>query len=278
MAVECFHKASLIHDDIEDEDELRYGEKTLHAEYGMPVALNVGDWLIGEGYRLLAECGADAEARSAMVLVAAQGHRTLCLGQGAELAWARDPRKLSSKEVLDIFRRKTAPAFEVALRLGAIFAGEDESVRGLLTRYSESLGVAYQIRDDRDDLAETTECGDLLGLRPTLPLAIAAQKSKGEDRELVERLWRRDMPADLDVAKLVARFEELGVQKRVDELLEAYKEDAIRSLWDLENPSLKGLLRRVIGKIFNDTEIKGWCGEFETRNAAGREDGAWPAA
>src|SRR3989475_381284 len=57
IAVECFHKASLIHDDIEDNDALRYGEKTLHEEYGMAIALNVGDLLIGEGYRLIGECG-----------------------------------------------------------------------------------------------------------------------------------------------------------------------------------------------------------------------------
>jgi len=50
-------------------------------------------------------------------------------------------------------------------------------------------------------------------------------------------------------------------------LLETYKEEAIRSLRDVENANLKGLLRRVIGKIFNDTEIKGWCKEFEAQNA-----------
>src|SRR3984957_12587415 len=54
VAVECFHKASLIHDDIEDGDAERYGRATLHAQYGAPVALNVGDLLLGEGYRLLA--------------------------------------------------------------------------------------------------------------------------------------------------------------------------------------------------------------------------------
>src|SRR5438876_3205750 len=56
VAVECFHKASLIHDDIEDNDAQRYGEKTLHEEFGLPVALNVGDLLIGEGYRLIGAC------------------------------------------------------------------------------------------------------------------------------------------------------------------------------------------------------------------------------
>src|SRR5437867_1069084 len=123
VAVECFHKASLIHDDIEDNDAFRYGEKTLHEEYEVAVALNVGDLLIGEGYRMIGECDVDAEARAAMLKIAAAGHRTLCLGQGAELCWVRNPQQLSSLQVLDIFRQKTAPAFEVALRLGAAYAG-----------------------------------------------------------------------------------------------------------------------------------------------------------
>ena len=60
LAVECFHKASLIHDDIEDGDATRYGELTLHASHGVPAALNAGDLLIGEGYRLIADCGLPA--------------------------------------------------------------------------------------------------------------------------------------------------------------------------------------------------------------------------
>ena len=64
LAVECFHKASLIHDDIEDDDDLRYGQLTLHEEYGVPVALNVGDFLLGEGYRLIAESGLEPRQRA----------------------------------------------------------------------------------------------------------------------------------------------------------------------------------------------------------------------
>ena len=84
IAVECFHKASLIHDDIEDEDDVRYGEPTVHAEHGIPVALNLGDYLIGEGYRLIAESSSDADKRARMLHAAAIGHRTLSVGQGGK--------------------------------------------------------------------------------------------------------------------------------------------------------------------------------------------------
>ena len=91
VAVECFHKASLVHDDIEDQDAERYGQETLHQDYGVPVALNAGDLLVGEGYRLLAESAATPAQKADMIRVAAGGHRRLCLGQGAELCWARAP-------------------------------------------------------------------------------------------------------------------------------------------------------------------------------------------
>ena len=106
VAVECFHKASLIHDDIEDDDRLRYGEPTLHESHGVPVALNVGDFLLGEGYRLIGQCEVPAENRVAMLQAAAAGQRVLCLGQGAELAWAPFTRPLRSTEVLDIFGKR----------------------------------------------------------------------------------------------------------------------------------------------------------------------------
>lgn len=268
VAVECFHKASLVHDDIEDNDAQRYGEKTLHEEHGIPVALNVGDLLIGEGYRLLADCRVDAAARSEMFRVAAEGQRELCRGQGAELLWTRRPAVLTPLQVVDIFRRKTAPAFEVALRLGAVYAGKHEECAEVLGAYSRALGIAYQIRDDLSDLGADGETDDIAGLRPSLLLAVARDRAKGEDREFLEQLWCRQVRPDS--AKVEALYRELKADRRCEHLLESYKEEAIRELAKLDHPSLKGLLRRVVGKIFNDIEIKGWCRELERENAARR--------
>jgi len=272
VAVESFHKASLIHDDIEDNDKQRYGEKTLHEEHGVAVALNVGDLLIGEGYRLLGSSQASAEQRAEMLLVASQGQQQLCRGQGAELCWARAPQPLSQTQVLDIFRKKTAPAFEVALRLGAIYAGSErhEEVSDALAIYSEALGIAYQIRDDLSDLGSQGDTNDIAGLRPSLLLAVAYEKAKDANKALLESVWRRSLEAGMKSEQIEALYTELKADERARQLYETYKEEAIRSLRDVDNPNLKGLLRRVIGKIFNDTEIKGWCKEFEQKNAARR--------
>ncbi len=277
VAVECFHKASLIHDDIEDQDESRYGEKTLHAEHGIPVALNVGDLMIGEGYRLIGACEAAPERITEMLLSASEGQRELCRGQGSELVWSAHPEPLKSTQVLEIFRQKTAPAFEVALRLGASCAGKLEEVADAMHAYSESLGIAYQIRDDMDDLSEDSGENNLETIRPSVLLATTLERAKGEDKEFMKALWKRQPQADNSVVDIsVARVRALAHEVKADDrcmlMLETYKETAIRALQGLENANLKGLLRRVVGKIFNDLEIKGWCREFEVRNGL-REDG-----
>ncbi|MCC6588648.1 MAG: polyprenyl synthetase family protein [Bryobacterales bacterium] len=305
LAVECFHKASLIHDDIEDNDDERYGRQTLHAEYGVPVALNVGDLLVGEGYRLIAESGAPSKVIAEMIRIASAGHRSLCLGQGAEMCWTRRQRPLSVQEVLSIFRQKTAPAFEVALRLGAAYAEAGPDVHEVLKKYSEALGIAYQIRDDLEDLETTPSLqsrdregalttstpqfptreaalteprpsgsgprrptAPILNPKPTLPLAEALARAKGADKLFLNAIWTTSSITAEDSTHVRELFDQLDIESRCRQLLESYKEAAVRSLPDLHNPSLKGLLRRVIGKIFR-VEIQGWCSEFEARNAAG---------
>ncbi len=251
VATECFHKASLVHDDIEDDDSLRYGEKTLHEEYGIPIALNVGDLLLGEGYRLITQCQVSAKQKARMLAVAAQGHRDLCLGQGAELYWLRHPEPLSPKKVLEIFAYKTAPAFHVALHLGAIFAGASEKpFYNALTQYCESLGIAYQIRDDLHDFLGNDDPADIEALRPSLLLALAYEKATGSDKELLELIWRRNIQIKDRLGETTEIIKRLNIEVSAAELLESYKYKAISSLSNINDENLKTLLRRVLAKIF----------------------------
>lgn len=266
IAVECFHKASLIHDDIEDNDAERYGEATMHTEHGVPVALNIGDLLIGEGYRLLADSDVSSSIRSAALKVAAEGQRELCRGQGAELLWNNNPVALTNGQVLEIFRSKTAPAFEVALKVGAAFAGRLDEVEDALHHYSEALGIAYQIRDDIDDLGDDSAADTSVAIRPSIILALLRERAKGDAKEQMEALWNGAAASPPEKALIRKWAMETGSHEKAMMLLENFKEQAIRSLQEVDLPNLKGLLRRVIGKIFNELEIKGWCSDFEEKN------------
>ena len=267
LAVECFHKASLVHDDIEDSDAERYGQPTLHTIHGTPFAINVGDLLVGEGYRLIAEAPVDNDTRAAMLVAAAAGHRSLCLGQGAELHWAHEGHPLSPDEVLDIFTKKTSPAFEVALRLGAICAGAGDDVGQVLRTYSQALGVAYQIRDDLDDLAGGS--GDLQGRRPSIVLAVAHAMAKGEQKRILARGWQETASdgAAFDGEEIRRIIGQLDVEAVVRSMLDVYKDRAIRSLCSLASVPLKRLLRRLVAKIFGDVEVMGCCNDHPRDDA-----------
>lgn len=247
VAMECFHKASLVHDDIEDEDSFRYGSPTVHQSHGIPIAVNIGDFLLGEGYRLVAASGAPPAQVADMLAVVAEAHHNLCLGQGEELCWMRDPGALSPRKVLELFRRKTAPAFEVALRIGALCGQAGSEVHPVLKTFSESLGIAFQIRDDLDDL--NTQATGLPALQPSILQALAYENAAGDMQAAMVEAWKsaardRQLPALIRSAMAAQRVEE-----KAQQLLEHYKNEAIRSLSPLRNAQLKGLLRRLVGRI-----------------------------
>ena len=121
MAMEAFHKASLVHDDIQDNDPYRYGQETLHRRYGVGAAINVGDYLIGLGYRLISQSRKvlGADVASDILDRLASAHLRLCEGQGAELRWTGpDAVKLTALDAMKLYALKTSPAFEAALYAG----------------------------------------------------------------------------------------------------------------------------------------------------------------
>ena len=210
VAVECFHKASLVHDDIQDNDLEQYGQPTVQAKYGLSMAINIGDYLLGEGYRLLASL-----SNKELFAVVADAHVKLCLGQGAELIW-NPGEDITLDEVLQIFRQKTVPAFEVALMLGLLSAGGSKQTASVLHNYSEALGIAYQLNDDLADI--NTEHTD----KPSAVYALRQQKPDASDE---------DLKAQLSV------------------LVEEYHIRALTSLAEVEEFELKRLLFQATEKI-----------------------------
>lgn len=256
VAVECFHKASLAHDDIEDGDDSRDGVQTLHRRYGVPVALNAGDFLLGEGYRLIGSVALPPERRVEMLSVAAEGHRALCLGQGEELWRARRPGPISVADALRIFRLKTAPAFEVALRLGSLVQGANGAVGGVFSLYSRALGIAYQIGDDLTDYLSEEPDGDVRALRPWLLLALAHESLSGADRNRLAEIWRPDIPGGERDARIREAVAASGAVAGARHLLERYRDEALRALAPLRNVRLKSLLAQMAGRVL-ETDKRG---------------------
>jgi geranylgeranyl pyrophosphate synthase len=109
-------------------------------------------------------------------------------------------------------------------------------------------------------------------------MAIAHKRApEGPKQDLIADLWCGRLAYAGVRDEVRQLMEEREVLDKAEELLEAYKEEAVRSLRYLPNATLKGLLRRVVGKIFSEQLIEGYCSEFEARNATGRAAGTQPA-
>ena len=148
-AVECFHKASLIHDDIQDGDEARYGRPTVWKEHGVAVAIAAGDWLVAYGYELIINSGFPNALD--MVKATVKSHVALCEGQGDDLLASPSSHLLTLSpphRYLSICERKTGEAFALAAELGALAAGVDGVP---YRRYGLDFGVLFQVRDDLSD-------------------------------------------------------------------------------------------------------------------------------
>lgn len=211
VAVECFHKASLIHDDVEDKDGTRYGKPTVNALYGDAFAINVGDALLGQGYSILAQSN-----NPELLRLIADAHIRLCRGQGEELMWDKSPVTLDF--VMNIFRNKTVPAFEVSLMLGMSCTGNFAHLRPMLKDYSEALGIAYQLKDDLDDFVQDNE----LACRPSAVLALRTEHPSWSQEEVKTELQR---------------------------LTDQYHQQALDMLNGLDEMELKRLLYQVTEKI-----------------------------
>ncbi len=263
MSIEAFHKASLVHDDLEDQDDFRYGKPALHKRWGDATAINVGDYLIGLGYRLVSRetkvLGAETVADILDCL--AQAHMRLSEGQGAELMW-RDARNkvLEPLDALKIYALKTAPAFEAALYVGARLAGDAHHLAEPIRHFSRNIGVAFQILNDLadwqgDDFNKLTAGADLLGGRPTVLWALALAALGEQDRQLL--LDSACADSATSAAERIQRASQLYRKAKVFEqaqrLVDKHQLRAQEIAETIENPALKRLMTFLIDTVLQRT-------------------------
>jgi geranylgeranyl pyrophosphate synthase len=269
VAIETFHKASLVHDDIEDDDAFRYGQETLHRVHGTGVAINVGDYLIGLGYRLVGrdrkELGADAA--SDILDKFADAHLKLSEGQGAELLW-RDAadQTLTSLDALKIYALKTAPAFEAALYTGVRLAGAAEQYEKMIADFSRNIGVAFQILNDikdwgGDDDNKLVAGQDVLAARPTLLLALALEGlSPAQKKDLLNLIRQAgESPLAASGDATVSRVRELyfaaNVFEKADKLVDKFRAKAESLADQVEPAELRELLYYLVDTVLEKPEL-----------------------
>ncbi|MGW1076873.1 polyprenyl synthetase family protein [Streptomyces sp. NPDC002537] len=223
VVVELTHLATLYHDDVMDEADVRRGVDSANARWGNSVAVLTGDFLFSRASHILADLGPEA------VRIQAEAFERLVTGQILETAGPRDGRD-PIEHYLDVIAGKTGSLIAVSGRYGAMMSGADERTVDILTHYGERLGTAFQLADDVLDIAsDSHESGKTPGtdLRegiPTLPVlhlrAQAAATGSADDLELCE-LLDGDLSDDAVHAEVLRRL-------RAHPALEQARRDTIR--------------------------------------------------
>jgi geranylgeranyl diphosphate synthase type I len=234
-AIELLHNFSLIHDDVEDGDELRRHRPTVWALWGVPQAINVGDGMFALAYaalQRLAERGVKAK-----VALAAFDHFTrtcLALTEGQYLDISFEQRtQVSVNEYLRMIQGKTAALIGASVTIGALLAGASAAQQTALSQFGQSIGLAFQIQDDIlgiwGDPAVTGKAAgnDILRRKKSLPL-LHALNDPVVGSELHSYFAQASDPTHLPA--ILALLEQAGTRKLAEAQMETQHSIALTAL------------------------------------------------
>lgn len=254
VAIEAFHLATLVHDDIIDDAELRRGQKSLQAAFGKKTAVLCGDYLLAKSLEL------SYLAMSRRKSLATGERGDFSLPQYAGLVCMGEIRQnannfnldLSKQRYLSIIRGKTAVLFEAAFAGGESFLEEKERISPRATeaykKFGRYTGMIFQMMDDLLDIEKTQDqankpiLSDLKSGVITLPLILAMEVNP-EIRTMIEEDLRS---GNLDPARIQAMVLEAGGAEKTRELAQAYYDKAVLELEGLDLEAEKAFLMRQL--------------------------------
>lgn len=183
--VEFIHTATLLHDDVVDESQLRRGRETANAVFGNAASVLVGDFLYSRAFQMMV-----AIDRMRVLDVLAEATNIIAEGEVLQLMNMHDP-DTDIEAYLRVIRYKTAKLFEASARLGAVLADAPAEVEQACADYGRHLGTAFQLVDDLLDYEGSTDAlgknvgDDLREGKPTMPLLIAMERGSAQERQLI---------------------------------------------------------------------------------------------
>lgn len=231
VTVELIHTATLLHDDVVDESDLRRGRATANAEFGNAASVLVGDFLYSRAFQIMVGTG-----RMRVLELLAEATNRIAEGEVMQLM-ALGKLDLTEDDYMQVIEAKTAKLFEAAGALGAIAAGADPATERALSEYARRLGVAFQIADDvldyRGDASSLGKClgDDLAEGKLTLPIIITLQRGSEHGKALVREVIAK--PHAVEPAQFKQVMDALEECGALDESLERARREAAAAAAEL---------------------------------------------
>jgi octaprenyl-diphosphate synthase len=240
--IEFIHTATLLHDDVVDESELRRGRESAHAVWGNAASVLVGDFLYSRSFQMMVTIDSIR-----VMEVLSDATNTIAEGEVEQLLNMHDP-EVTEASYFSVIEKKTAKLFEAACQLGAVLTARTDLEAGLAT-FGRELGTAFQVADDvLDYTADADTLGknvgdDLAEGKPTLPLILTRKYLAEEQRSMIDAIIRkggRDQiehivqlihsSGGLRDSMAVARERSAAARQAIASLPESAWKDALRDL------------------------------------------------
>lgn len=238
--VEFIHTATLLHDDVVDESDMRRGKSTANHIFGNAASVLVGDFLYSRSFQMMVKL-----QKMRVMEILAEATNTISEGEVLQLLNVRKV-DISEDDYLRVIHFKTAKLFEAATRLGAVISQADATQEAAMAEYGMRLGTAFQLIDDVLDLSgKSEEIGKKLGNdlaegKPTLPLLYAIQNGKPAEATLIkEAIYHGDLTK---MPEVLTALESTGALQYVRALAKNEAELACTALAPFSNTSQKQAL------------------------------------
>ncbi|MXV44520.1 polyprenyl synthetase family protein [Saccharibacter sp. 17.LH.SD] len=244
--VEFIHTATLLHDDVVDESNLRRGIASANALFGNKASVLVGDFLFARSFQLMT-----ADGSLPVMAILSDASATIAEGEVLQMSTQND---LSTPidRYLEVIHGKTAALFAAACRVGAVVAGRGEEEELALEAFGTNLGMAFQLVDDALDYAADQQVlGKTIGDdfregKITLPVLAAYENGTEEERTFWRRVIEDNEQSEHDLAKALEAIERTGAIGKTLEAASQYAENAVEALKIFPESHLKSLLTQTV--------------------------------
>jgi len=244
VALELFHAASLVHDDIEDEDDFRRGRTTAWKKYGISPAINAGDALVILAERAL--IGSSLSHKKTLKLMQRLNDVFLHIteGQALDLSF-ENKRSVSDKEYFTMIQKKTALLFSAACEVGAFIGTNNKKIIREFAAFGLAFGIAFQINNELFAIWGTSRVtgknryGDIRKKKKTLPILYALETLPTTDKRKLRILYERTIMDDCTVAQVVRLLDRAGAYHYVQKKAMMYKQKALKILGKISLVEIK---------------------------------------
>ena len=241
--IEFIHTATLLHDDVVDESDLRRGNETANALFGNAASVLVGDFLYSRAFEMMV----DVDDMRVMQVLATTTN-VIAEGEVMQLMNVHDADTTEAK-YLEVIHCKTAKLFEAATQLGAILCNRGDAEIEAMAAYGRFLGTAFQLIDDVMDYTSSSDAmgknvgDDLAEGKPTLPLIHAMQHSSEEEAALIKSAIEKGGYDNIEQVQAI--IQRTGALEYTEQMAVKQAELAIEQLVDLPDSENKTILESI---------------------------------